>query len=285
MKRMVDRRTQLEGAEYDDEGAVQVCGARWGIGVPVYRWTHPKGHNGYTTQRVTAPVEDRDGRATARVIQGERFAFRPPDGITQFVVHHSGGDGATPAAMFDTLWNQRNLSVQYAIEDDGRVWQFLDVQEGAWHAGPHNKISVGAECCLYPLAKERPDFYSPARCAKTGNLPHAVVEDTIHGKRLTVFAFTGPQVESLARVVAATWLGLYVATGRPHFASAPRFPRVAGAIPHTVVPAPLAHVGLLGHLQCTANKIDPAGFPWEQCEARVAELCALWQPRAGRWSK
>jgi hypothetical protein len=280
--RMTDQRTQLEGAEYDDDGAVQVCGARWGIGVPVFRWTHPRGFNGYTTARITVNGEDRAGSPATRVLQGDRFTTRRPEAVRQFVIHHSGGDGATPASMYETLWNQRNLSVQYAVEDDGRVWQFLDASEGAWHAGPHNGISVGAECCLYPLAKERPDFYSPERCAKTGNLPHAVVEDTIHGKILTVFAFTDPQVESLSRIIAATWLGLYAATGRPQFASAPGFPRMAGAIPHTVVPAPLEHVGLLGHLQCTANKIDPAGFPWERCEARVAELLAAWRGRVGR---
>lgn len=276
-------RIQLAGCEYDDDGAIQVCGARYGIGVPVFRWTHPRGFDGYTTRRVTVADEDRRTGQVTRTIAGHRFSVRRPEAIRQFVVHHSGGDGPNPGTMYDVLWNQRGLSVQFAIEDDGRVWQFVDAQEGCWHAGAHNGISVGAECCLFPLAKERPDFYAPARNAKTGNLPHEIVEDTIHGQRLTVFAFPDPQVESLARVMAATWLGLRSATGRPQFLDAPAFPRdAAGAIPRTVVPEPLAHVGAIGHLQCTRNKIDPAGFPWERCEARVAALFAEWKPRVGR---
>lgn len=274
---------QLDGCEYDDTSAIQVCGHRWGLGVPVYRWTHPQGFDGYTTRRVEVREDDRRTGPVTRVITGPRFSARRPEAVRQFVVHHSGGDGPNPGTMYDTLWHARNLSVHYAIEDDGRVWQFLDARECAWHAGAHNGISVGAECCLYPLAKERPDFYSAARNAKTGNLPHDVIEDTIHGRRLTVFAFPDPQVESLARVIAGTWLGLYAATGRPTFGSSPAFPRdAAGAIPHTVVPAPLEHVGIIGHLQCTTNKIDPAGFPWERCEARVAELFRAWKPRARR---
>lgn len=272
----------LEGASFDADAAVTVSGSMFGIGVPVFRWDHPKGYNGYTTKRVEVKDDSRRSSDGIRVIEGRRYRSRVLDQIRQFVIHHTGGDGPNPRNMYETLWNQRGLSVQYAIEDDGRVWQFLDAGDLAWHAGTHNRISVGAECCLYPLVDQRPDYYSPERNKKTGNLPHDIVEDEIHGRKIRVFAFTDLQVESLSRVIAATWIGLHAATGHKAFVSPPRFPRRDGEIPRTVVQNALSHIGMIGHLQCTRNKIDPAGFPWERCEARVCELFVEWRLKVGR---
>lgn len=268
--------------------ALAVGGVLFDAGLDVYRWDDPAGFNGYMTDRCEVRVEDRKtGKVTTKVIKGRRYGSRtwlgdPLRVVRQFLVHHSGGDGRNPSGMFETLWRQRGLSVPFALEDDGRVWQFLDAREMAWHAGSANKSSVGVECALHPSAEDDPDYYSPANCAKRGNLPHATAEEVLQGVRRTVFVMPDPQVEALARLVAGVWVALGWIAGLEkipdparvaRFAAPPRFPRVANdpaRIPAVVVPNALQHDGLLGHLHVTDHKWDPAGLPWYRLEDLVA---------------
>ena len=267
--------------------AFSLGGVLFDIGTKVTKWYEPGGFSLYDTNRVQWEEEDRrTGRRVKKQIAGRRYSKRRGGlgAIRQFFIHHSGGDGPTPAGMFETLHNRRKLSVHFAVEDDGRIWQFGDGEVCAWHAGSHNPFSIGVECALYPLAEERPNFYGPKRRERTGNLPHQVVEDTIHGRPMRVFTFTEPQIEALARLAAGNWLALLVLRGfdalpledlfssSGPLAQAPTFPRNQhGEIPRTVYQRHAEHVGLIGHLQCTARKIDPAGFQWERFEGMVAE--------------
>lgn len=265
----------LSNGKFSDANAIAVNGVLVDIGAPVFRWDHKQGFNGYTTERVV--VEDRKtGRD--KVIQGPRFSTRRGgiDSIKQFFIHHSGGDGKNPSTMYETLYNNRDLSVQFAAEDDGRLFQFNDVIDACWHGGKHNQISFGVESCLYPLANKRPDYYSAANRKRTGNLPHKTMVDVIHGQKIKVFCFTEPQLDTLARLGAGVWLVLgLMRTGNDVsndicFDSPPWFPRdEEGEIPRTVVDKARNHVGMIGHLQTKRSKIDPAGFPWEDFESMV----------------
>jgi N-acetyl-anhydromuramyl-L-alanine amidase AmpD len=97
---------------------------------------------------------------------------------------------------------------------------------------------------------------------------------------MRVFAFTEPQIESLASLAAGVWCALFhLVNGRvgsyrgisldDYFAGPPLFPKEEGRIPRTVYSDAINHVGMIGHLQCTKRKIDPAGFPWERFENMV----------------
>jgi hypothetical protein len=192
--------------------------------------------------------------------------------------------------MWDVLYNQRGLSVHFCTEDDGRVWQFNDLVDACWHAGKqHNNISVGVECCLFPDAENRPRYYDQFNRAKTGNLEHRIVSDQIHGRQMQVFAFTAPQCDTLARLWAGVWIAIGVlrkggATGL--FGAPPLFYRdMRGQIPRTVIKKSEAHIGLIGHLQCTLNKIDPAGFPWAEFEHTVAKYYWDFSQNLGRNNK
>jgi hypothetical protein len=233
------------------------------IGSPVIHWFDHNGFDGYTREAV-------ENRATGKTRSGARYGHRPRGvwDISQFVVHHSGGDGPTPAGMFQTLWRDRWLSVHFAIEDDGRIYQFLDPIELAWHAGSHNKISVGVECCLYPLASQMPDFYSAENCKRRGNLPHTIGHYVRHGQKIKSFEMPSQQVFALASLVAGVYVALDLEP-RP-----PKFPRgVDGAIPTGLAANPLAHKGMIGHYHCTKNKIDPLGIDLVSLENDVADLC------------
>ncbi len=284
---MPGKKINLSQGEFNEDNAIVVGGNLVDIGTRVVKWYEHFGFDGYTKERVTFDEEDRrTGKVVSRTIKGPRYSKRKTrlrdksglGNIRQFFIHHSGGDGKDPENLYNTLYNRRKLSVQHVVEDDGRIYQFNDVADCCWHAGDHNNISTGVECCLYPLAERNPEYYSEERRERTGNLPHSIVNDCIHGKHMRVFAFTTPQIMALAKLAAGTWaaLGILSPIGKTEeqmlFRQPPKFPRTwNGKIPRTVAKDAMKHVGLIGHLQCTTRKIDPAGFPWEAFEGIVAE--------------
>lgn len=270
------KRIALTGGGFNMDNSFILDGLAIDIGTRVIKWNEKGGFNQYLTNKSVVTTEDRrTGKVSTKIIRGKRYRTRENGvgSVHQFFIHHSGGDGRNPSGMYETLHNQRGLSVQFAAEDDGRIYQFLDAVECAYHAGGHNGISIGVECCLCPDAEASPGYYSVANRAKTGNLPHAVREEVLQGVRRQVFVMPDQQIEALARLAAGCWVGMLLKTGRPEFEVPPAFPRDArGEIPRAVVPGHADHVGLIGHLQCTDKKWDPAGFPWELFESRVLVL-------------
>jgi len=240
------------------------------IGVPVFRWMDAGGFDGYTRAKTTVIR-----RGEERVKRGPRISAGPRrmQDISQFVVHHSGGDGKDPSTMYDVLWFQRFLSVQFALEDDGRIYQFLDPTAIAWHAGRANRRSVGVECCLYPDAGARPNYYSEKNCERRGNLPHEVEEQKLQGMNKKVFMMPDVQVESLARLIAAVWLK----TGRDMPPMFPRVPKNGGPIPYEFVDGSLEYEGIVGHFHLTKKKWDPAGLHLATLEERVAQHFLAWK--------
>jgi hypothetical protein len=246
----------------------------------VTHWFDPKGFNAYGTAAATSRSEDRaTGKVITTTVQGRRYSARKAgmNSVSQILVHHTGGDGNGAANVFETLHNQRKLSVHFVVDDDGRVWQFLDVVEAAWHGGALNGCSVGIECNLFPFVDDNPTYYSDERRARTGNLPHAIGEQTLQGQRRRVFMMPAAQVDALARLCAGIWAATALATVCK--LQAPRFPRTsAGAIPTQVIASPEKHVGLIGHLHATAHKVDPAGLDLATFEGQVAAHFAALTP-------
>jgi hypothetical protein len=275
----------------DPSTCIVVGGALFDVGVPVYKWFDPEGHDGYTEKRIVRKrYDERADRHTRRVISGRRYGKRRRGlkSIRQFLVHHTGGDGSGAGRVYNTLFNYRRLSVHFVVDDNGAVWQFLDVLEKAWHAGKHNEISVGVECNLYPLAEKSPDYYSPERNERTGNSPHEVDTYYVHGQRIRAFVMPPPQVDSAARIAAGTWAALYHQTGAPRFSVPPIFPRSTEGteIAQTEVPDALHHTGLIGHYHATRRKIDPLGLDLDDFEGRArnyyeaATVRAACEPRS-----
>ena len=286
----IRERVSLTREPFNGDNAFVLDQVAFDIGTRVIKWWEPGGFGQYETNRVVLKEEDNDtGKVKTRIIQGKRYYERKNGvlGIRQVFIHHSGADRENPGVMRDVLHNQRGLSVQFAHEDDGRIYQFLDAVEAAKHAGKHNQISIGTECCLWPDARKRPNYYSEANRARTGNLPHAVKEEILQGMKMKVFCFPDEQVEAVCRWAAGLWVAIghlrWKMLGRGDdmaltFEHAPTFPRSgkggrsAQTIPRQVYKKALEHVGLIGHLQCSKRKWDPAGFPWEKAEQRISEL-------------
>lgn len=269
--------------------AIVVGQELYGIGRRVVKWYEPTGFNGYVTDEVRIFEEDRKiGEVTGRTIRGPRYTKGTAGLASQFVIHHSGGDGSTPAQMYKTLWYDRGLSVQFACEDTGVIYQFLDAKEIAWHAGLANKTSVGVEAALFPDRAAAPNYYAVPD--KRGNLPHRWTQQVLQGVEREVFIMPPQQVEALADLVAGFWAAQELRCNGVHsnipgasanlsvFREAPRFPRVKGEIPYCVVEGALQHAGLLGHFHLSKNKWDPAGLELATFEAEVAKR---WARRFG----
>ncbi len=276
--------------EVDASRAIAVGGRLFDIGTRVIRWDQPGGFDGYTRARVDWDEEDRKtGKTVHHTIQGPRYSGRAWTGdplrkIHQLVIHHSGGDGPDAGNMYATLWNRRKLSVQFSVEDDGRIYQFLDARECAWHAGALNGASIGCECALFPDASADPAYYSPANCERRHNLPHDWDVQTIQGATRTVYLMPPAQVEAVARLFAGLWAALgALRPGDARFQGAPRFPRVGtpGAIPSHTILQPAAHDGLLAHYHASAAKWDPAGIDLANLEAAVAVQWAQFRATLG----
>ena len=89
--------------------------------------------------------------------------------------------------------NKRGISVHFLIDNDGTIYQMLDTQHGAWHAGSVNKCSIGVEISNAYYTKYQ-SWYE-----KKGFGPRPVLTDSyVHGKKLKEhLGFYDIQLEAL----------------------------------------------------------------------------------------
>jgi hypothetical protein len=252
----------LTGNEFNQSNAIVVGEVAYDIGVRVHKWDEPTGFNGYQKPKRYGKRKNEKG-----FIEEEQI-----DLIEQFLIHHSGADRETPAVMAEVLRRKR-LSVHFALEDNGQIWQFLNAIVKAKHAGQMNDTSIGVECCHYPSAWENPNYYSEARRKRTGNLPHEIIEQPVYKKIRKVFAFTNEAVDSLARLAAGCWIALghqrtngFISEDEYNYS--PWFPNYEANddIPWGKIKKPKKHIGLIAHRHCTTNKWDPAGLNFDRLE-------------------
>ena len=108
------------------------------------------GHYPYAGPRITQRYSTRPAL--------RRYGDNPPIEavqavVRQFVVHH---DGCHSADMcFNVLQNERGLSCHFLIDNDGTIFQTLDLALAGWHAAAWNFGSIGVEFCNYGDAKAR----------------------------------------------------------------------------------------------------------------------------------
>lgn len=95
--------------------------------------------------------------------------------------------------------NKRGISVHFLIDNDGTIYQMLDTQHGAWHAGSVNSCSVGVEIAnaYYPKYQS---WY-----VKNGFGERPVVEGAeCHGRKMSAFLdFYPVQMEALKALWSA----------------------------------------------------------------------------------
>ena len=141
---------------------------------------------------------------------------------------------------------KRSLSIHFSIDNDSTIYQLLDCQDIAYHAGNHNAVSVGVELeNAYALKYQQ--WYQ-----RRGFGERPVWEGIeCHGKKLKPFlGFYAGQL----RALAALWEAVSRACSIPL-----AIPKTLG----TVDPECQAKTfeGFACHYNLTERKIDPIGIP------------------------
>lgn len=259
-------------SEVRESYSIVFFGELWDIGVPVVKWYEPGGYNGYdTTRRVTYSENRKTGKKEKKIIKGKRYGggrLRPnrkPADIKAFMIHHTGG--YLPSTCFNTLHNERRLSVHFIIDDFGVIYQTMDCKEIAWHAGKQNRRTIGVECCLRPDAQKHPKAYSAAKCKRHGLNDHERGFSYIQGKVRDIFLMPEVQVEALSFLAAGLWSPL---GGEWN----PKFPRYDGAINPSMdfAESHKKHEGLLMHFNTSPGKWDAAGVDPGKLEKNIFKI-------------
>ena len=147
---------------------------------------------------------------------------------------------------------KRGISVHFAIDNDGTIYQFMDMNDIAYHAGSRkwNEASIGVEItnAFYPKYQ---DWYE-----KKGFGERPIITDaSVHGKKVEKhLGFYPIQLQALQALMKA----VHTATGIPLQAPLDRKGNTA-----TKVSKPVADgrfEGFVSHYHLTNRKIDCAGL-------------------------
>ena len=166
---------------------------------------------------------------------------------TMFVTHW---DVTLSSAKCARILNDRGISVHFCIDNDGTIYQLVDMNNAAWHAGDRqiNHSSIGVEISdAYDLQWQ--DWY-----VSKGFGERPVMEGVVcHGQLLQPFlGFYPIQLKALA--------ALYAAINKIF-----NIPLKAPTVSNTVDPLVKSNAfrGFCSHYHITTRKIDCAGLDIE----------------------
>lgn len=172
--------------------------------------------------------------------------------IKQFVVHH---DGCSSADMcFQVLQNERGLSCHFLIDNDGTIYQTIDLALMAYHAAQWNTASIGVEFCNRGDAKKEPNYYSSGRFGPKRDVKPV----RINGHTILAFDFTPAQYDSFIR------LGRALQRILPNLPA--EFPQSSPGVQSWESLPPSASFGFsgyIGHYHLTNQKWDPGPFDFK----------------------
>ena len=166
-----------------------------------------------------------------------------------FVAHW---DVCLSSKMCHKVLEQRGISVHFAIDNDGTIYQFMDMNDTAWHAGSKlwNTKSIGVEIANAYYPKHQ------AWYVKQGLEERPIIDDAVcHGAKLKPFTgFYPEQIEALKALMKA----VHKATGIPLEAPLGRDGNTNTNVSKKCASGKFE--GFISHYHLTKNKIDCAGL-------------------------
>jgi len=244
-----------------DGSSIIVCGQRFDVGNRVITWQDDPSISAYTPHCISDPSRlypsqpaKGIGQNTMRyrgrrLIGADRSLSRLQQVVKQFVVHHDGM--GTSRDCFRVLHDERGLSVHFLIDNNGDIYQTLDLLECGFQAAGVNEISIGVELCSRGEKIEPGAF--PAQLYE--RYRRDKVTCTINAHQWLCWDYTAEQYQAM------TNLGRALARIFP--ALPPAYPSEGGGEPlwATLGGDPRDYAGYLGHYHVTAEKWDPG--PWD----------------------
>ena len=172
---------------------------------------------------------------------------RPPRDIRMFVNHW---DATTSARQCWRVLEDRGLSVHFCLDNDGTIYQLVDMQHLTWHAKGINFESVGVEISNAYHTKHQGLYEDRG----FGSRP--IMHDVrVHGRRLDDFlGFYPEQLEALK----ALWKAVSTATGVPLEVPTDARGNLVEGVDSRVVDKSFR--GFINHYNVRDAKIDCAGL-------------------------
>ena len=177
------------------------------------------------------------------------YSGRPKRNIRLFVNHW---DVCLNSKSCNDILNRSGISVQFLIDNDGTIYQTMDMQHGAWHAGSErvNRASVGVEIsnAYYP---KYADWY-----VQNGYGERPMVDDAwVNGVKLDPFmGFYPEQIEA----AKALWKAVASASNVKLKTKLNQFGKVSTKYEKEIVYGKFE--GVISHYHCYKGKIDCAGL-------------------------
>ncbi len=177
------------------------------------------------------------------------YSGRPKRNIRLFVNHW---DVCLSSRSCQRVLDKRGISVHFLIDNDGTIYQTLDMQHGGWHAGSErvNRASVGVEISNAYYTKYQ-DWYE-----RNGFGSRPVVDDAwVHGNKLEEHLdFYPVQLEALK----ALWKAIHKAAEIPYDTPKSQFGNTSTKYEQDVKYGSFS--GFISHYHVSKNKIDCAGL-------------------------
>ncbi len=195
--------------------------------------------------------------------------------IKKFVLHHDGLDSSR--SCWNVLHNERGLSCHYLIDNDGTIYQTLDLAFMGFHAAKYNVDSIGVEFCNRGDYKLDPLFYS-----KRG-MPRVDTLCKINGHTIKAWDYTQAQKDAmqfLAGVLVHHLPELPLeyptepGSSKPYWGTLGPVDAVGDSFPAS------EFRGYVGHYHLTTRKWDPGPFNFQGFidKLRGQRSFPLWLP-------
>ena len=177
------------------------------------------------------------------------YTGRAKRNIRLFVNHW---DVCLDSTRCNDVLNKRGISVHFLIDNDGTIFQTLDMQHGAWHgsSGRVNRASVGVEIsnAYYPKYQ---NWYEKRGFGERPTMKDVVV----HGQKLPEFlGFYDVQIQA----AQALWKAIESATAVEYKAPLDNNGNTSTKYEQDVVYGKFA--GIVSHYHCSKKKIDCGGM-------------------------
>jgi N-acetyl-anhydromuramyl-L-alanine amidase AmpD/murein DD-endopeptidase MepM/ murein hydrolase activator NlpD len=242
---------------------IWIAGVGFETEARVVRWDEPGGFNAHPHRCSVHPrplhpcggggvypyskqVGHRAYRYMKRGAMRGEFSLAAAQGvIRQFVIHHDGCPNAR--VCFEVLHNERGLSCHFLLDNDGTIYQTLDLAYMAFHAAGFNSHSIGVEMSNRGDAKKYPGFYHGRRDVTTCR---------IHGHTYLAYGYTDAQYEALGALARS------LARALPNVPI--DYPQDSpGHQAWSVADHARSYAGYLGHYHTTKRKWDPGPFDFK----------------------
>ena len=209
-------------------------------------------------------------RATSRTRRRTRRSRRRSSSSS---IHH---DGCNTADMcFSVLQNERGLSVHFLLDNDGTIYQTIDLGLMAYHASEWNVDSIGVEMCNKRRRDRVPELLRGRQVRSEAPSQRRARSTTTRSSRTTT---PSEQYDSFGKLCRA----LQQPATEPARRVSAGDPRACSTGTRSPKDQSMRFAGYIGHYHLWDQKWDPGPFDFEDVLPQAARRVLLSGVPEGR---